>query len=349
MKSIKIVTYCTCSSIGSVLQSFALKKVLLDMGCESKVLLEHEKKRKRNVLKPKQLCRDIFKMMLHKKIQAGTKKRNEFICEHMDIVRYGDDQELQAIESCDEANCYLAGSDQIWNPNHCNQVFFLDFVKNKKCVSYAASMGSTVVPDEKKQTFCRLLENFDLISVRERECAEVIHELTGKDASVHIDPTFLLSSDEWRTYEKKYEIKEPYILLYMIYWNDSLKKKVMELKRKTGLKVYTIKNGLSRACGDKILYDVGVDEFLWLIDHAEYVVTSSFHGAAMSAIFNKKFSAVVNPASPSRIENLLRVLSIPRVDINDLDSADNFDYMAINHRISEERTRGTEYLREALK
>ena len=59
MKSMKIVTYCTSSSIGSVLQAFALKRALLDMGCESKILLEYEKKSKRNILNPKQLCKAI--------------------------------------------------------------------------------------------------------------------------------------------------------------------------------------------------------------------------------------------------------------------------------------------------
>ena len=348
MKSVKIVTYCTSSSIGSVLQAFALKRVLLDMGCESKILLEYEKKSKRNNLNPKQLCKDIFKMM-HKKIHAGIRKRRKFISEHIDTVYYKGYQSLKEFSDCDEVNCYLAGSDQIWNPLKCNPVFFLDFVKDKKCISYAASMGTTVIHDEKREEFGRLLGNFALLSVREHECADLIGELTGQTADVHIDPTFLMCAEEWRTYETPYKVKEPYILLYMIYWDSSLTEKVKYLAKRTGLKVYTIKNGLSRAYGDKMLYDVGVDEFLWLIDHAEYVVTSSFHGVAMSVIFNKKFSAVINPASPSRIDNLLRVLSIPRVDINDLDFADNFDYVAINQRILEERARGTEYLREALK
>lgn len=349
MKSIRIVTFCSSSSIGSVLQSFALKKALLNWGYESKLLLEREKERKINIFYPKNFCRELFRIALSPKLVAAVSKRQEFISEHMDIVYYEDDRELITITAADDAECYLAGSDQIWNPGWCPPVFFLDFAENKKRVSYAASMGNTVFSDEKKTDFIRMIKNFDRISVRESECAEVIKSLTGLDSEVHIDPTFLIDAQEWRQYETPYNIKEPYILLYMLYWHDSLKEKIKELKKKTGLKVYTIKNGLSKAYGDCFLYDVGIKDFLWLVDHAEYVVTSSFHGAAMSAIFNRKFSAVVNPASPSRIENLLRVLSIPHVDINDLDSADNFDYAAINQRISEERARGTEYLREALK
>ena len=348
MKFIKIVTYCTDSSIGSILQSFGLKSALSHIGVESKILLEKtaDKKEDYHLFNIKSAIRQGFKLMIKRKLTVAKKKRNNFIATNIDIEYYGNSWNVNCAE---DSLCYLAGSDQIWNPNKCYPPFFLDFAENKKRISYAASMGSTVIPDEKKEEFIRLLNNFETISVRERECAEVIRDLTGKEASVHIDPTFLISFDEWRTYEKKYDIKEPYILLYMIYWDESLKEKVKALSQRTGLKVYTIKNGLSRAYGDKILYDVGIDEFLWLVDHAEYVVTSSFHGVAMATIFNKKFSAVVNPASPSRIENLLRVLSIPHVDIDDLDSADNFDYTVINQKILEERERGIEYLREALK
>ena len=348
MKSIKIVTYCTCSSIGSVLQSFALKKVLLCMGYESKILMGHKNSKSRNVFRPKQLCKNIFKVVFGKKINAAIRKRNDFIAEHIDVVPFNDYQALTDMAWNDEAQYYLAGSDQIWNPLQCDPVFFLDFAKNKKCISYAASMGSTVIPEEKKEDFIRLLDNFDLISVRESECSDVIAELTGKSSYVHIDPTFLIRAEDWRSYEAPYNINEPYILLYMIYWDEALKKKVKDLSKRTGLKVYTIKNGLSRAYGDKILYDVGIDEFLWLVDHAEYVITSSFHGVAMSAVFNKKFSAIINPAAPSRIENLLRVLSIPHVDIQNLDSFDDFDYLTINQRIDEERIKSIQYLREAL-
>lgn len=349
MKSIRIVTFCTCSSIGSILQSFALKKALLNKGYESKLLLECEKEKKINIFKPKHLIREFFQIYLNKKITLANQKRKNFISEYIDVIYYEDYSELIDISAKDNADCYLAGSDQIWNPGWCPPVFFLDFIKDKRRVSYAASMGNTVFSDEKKMDFIRMIKNFNRISVRESECSDIIKALTGMNSEVHIDPTFLIEADEWRKYESAYGIDEPYILLYMLYWDDALTHKVKELQKRTGLKVHTIKNGLSGAYGDKILYDVGVEEFLWLVDHAEYVVTSSFHGVAMSTIFNKKFAAVVNPASPSRIENLLKVLSIPHVDINDLDSADNFDYTVINQKILEERERGIKYLQEALK
>ena len=87
---------------------------------------------------------------------------------------------------------------------------------------------------------------------------------------------------------------------------------------------------------------------MWLVDHAEYVITSSFHGVALSTIFNKKFAAIINPSSSSRIKNLLDTLSIPEVSIRELDRTDRFDYDKICMRISEERVRGMKYLKEVV-
>ena len=90
-----------------------------------------------------------------------------------------------------------------------------------------------------------------------------------------------------------------------------------------------------------------VGEFLWLIDNAEYVVTSSFHGVAFSTILEKRFSAVVNEKLPSRISNLMELLDIPYVDIEKLDKDANlFDYQTIDKNISFEKERSIKYLTE---
>ena len=80
-------------------------------------------------------------------------------------------------------------------------------------------MGKTEISAEKEKLFERLINNFDLISVREEECAAVIQPYTDKEISRHIDPTFLVSADAWRAYEKPYLSipGKPYILLYMLY------------------------------------------------------------------------------------------------------------------------------------
>ncbi len=349
MKSLKITTYCTWTSVGSVLQALGLKKALRELDCNSSIWLNKRDNRftTTRIRSPKTLLTGGYERLIHKKRYAAYKKRMLFINRNIDIEYFTDYKDLSDKASTDCYEGVLAGSDQIWHPDKCDPVFFLDFVKDKKRLSYGASMGKTDVNEDKKERFGQLINNFDSISVREQECADVISEYTDKEIAVHIDPTFLVSADEWRKYEVEYKIKKPYILLYMLYWNDECKTKIKELKKKTGLPVYAISSGLSKVYADKHLFDVGPGEFLWLIDHAEYVVTSSFHGVAFSTVFNKKYAAVNNPKLPSRIDNLLRTVSLPKVDVSSL-TEQSFDYDTVNQRITEEKHKSMEYLRRII-
>lgn len=350
MKHVNVLTYCTWSSIGSILQAFGLKNALAENGCDSTILLPagenifHTAK----VHSVKSLLSRTYQMMIHRQRQAAFRKRCGFIAQRLNVETYDQYDELVRRAQTAPDDCYLAGSDQIWHPDRCDKHFFLEFVRSGRCISYAASMGKTDIPPEHLDDFRRLMQRLDRISVRETQCRDVLQPLTEKNMDVHIDPTFLMETDAWRQYEKPYPVRGPYILVYMIYWHPSCKAQLQELKRRTGLPVYAVCSGLSRVYADKKLFDVGVEEFLWLVDHAEYVVTSSFHGAAMSTIFGKKFSAVVNPGAPSRLRNLLQMLGIPEVPIRELDRAADFDYTAIRTRMAAERYRGLQYLKEAV-
>ncbi len=349
-KKVRILTFCTWTSIGSILQSYALAKTLKNCGYESTVWLEERNsaahKRKPRSLKDYLRC--IYRTLKSGKIKVSQKKRQDFISKNIDVEYFPHYEafERRALENSDDI--YLAGSDQIWNPDRCDPAFFLDFAKNSKRISYAASMGKTQIRQDKEEQLGKMLRSFDRISVREKDCVSVLRKFTDQEISVHIDPTFLIDTKTWRGLEKERRVKQPYILLYMLYWNNACKSQIKALKKRTGLPVYAICSDVSRVYADKYLFDVGVDEFLWLVDNAEYVVTSSFHGVAFSILFRKKFAAVVNPMLPSRIENILNVLSVPLVSIDELDSTDSFEYDAVYETIQQERQRSIEYLKEAI-
>lgn len=346
-----ISTYCVISSYGSILQSFALKRALEYLRISSKLISKKEDNditqikyyRKNsslkyiifNLLKVKDQ-RDIFQRFVYNKI---------FIERNIDLLQYESYEQLNN-ESFD-ANIFLAGSDQIFHPALCNPVFFLDFTPTgSKRISYAASMGSLKVPKEKENEFARLLNNFDYLSFRETDAAELAKKYTDKDIQVHIDPTFLMKPDEWRAIEKEYPIKGKYILLYPIYWDKSYNEQLKNLHKKTGLPIVLISDSIG-IYHQKAIRDAGVDQFLWLIDHAEYVVTSSFHGAALSVNFNKKVSFVVNPNQPSRLECLAETLKYPIIPIEHIDSI-NIDYERVNKNIEFEKERSMVYLKWVL-
>jgi len=344
-----VSTYCSWRSYGSVFQSIGLKKALLSFDCES-VLARIGKDVPEKLFSPRTIKKFIslpFDAVNYGNRRKAYEKTVEFIRLNLDIEEYTDYQSLK--ENPPFADVYITGSDQVWNPSKLSPQFFLQFVEDVKKISYAASMGNTKITDDKASIIKKYLKDFYSISVRENECRDLLADLTELPISVNTDPVLFLSADEWRKYEVAYNVKKPYILLYTIYWNPEMKEKLRRLKQRTGLPVYSIKTGMTRAYSDRSFYDVGPGEFLWLFDNAEYVVTTSFHGAVFSTVFNKKFATCVNPSSPSRIENLHRVLDIPRVDIDDLDKTDLFDYSRICAALNKEKMRGLNYLKEVLK
>lgn len=349
-KNVRVITYCTWKSIGSILQAYALSSTLNSLGYDNELWLEEKNRstEKHKFSRPKAVVKHCLELLVDKKIDIAYEKRCSFIDMKMKVTYFSHYDAFTSALGRNDSYVYLAGSDQIWNPDACNPICFLDFAKNKHCISYAASMGKTKIQRENETFFEEKLKNFDHISVREQECVDVLSRYTNKDISVNIDPTFLVNANAWRSLEKSYKIKEPYILLYMLYWDSSYNEQIIALKKRTGLPVYAICSGVSRVYADKRLYDVGVEEFLWLVDHAEYVITSSFHGVAFSILFCKKFTAVINPRLPSRIENILNVLEAPRVSIDELDRTDGFKYDAVFSNIEREHQRSIKYLKEAI-
>ena len=143
MREIKVVTYCTWTSIGSMLQALGLRSALLELGHTSTICLDAKDNTfsRTRIHSVKSLARRAFEILIHADRKAAFHKRMRFISNQIDIAEYSSVKEL-----ADDVDGYLAGSDQIWNPDHCNPLFFLDFAPNKKRISYAASMGKTEVP-----------------------------------------------------------------------------------------------------------------------------------------------------------------------------------------------------------
>ena len=352
MKNVCIATFCEWTSYGSVMQAIGLKEALSRLNLDSFIV--------RDVPAPSvpqnspavfsKNPRTLVKNLLDKKLFAqrciAYQRAIRFIEQHMD-VRYFDDYRILK-RYPPEADYYLAGSDQVWHPAVCKPAFFLDFApKDKPRLSYAASMGTTVVPEEKQSTFRQLLSGIDRISVREADMKPVIAQYADKDIEVHIDPSLLVNRAYWKKLAEEYPIGKPYILVYAIYWDKTLNKELKALHRRTGFEIVVLcQNGVSSVWATRKIHDAGPGQFLYLIDHAGGIVTSSFHGTAFGLNFGKKLAAVINPSAPSRISSLLDTLGVPRIPISKLMDFDQKCYGTIYRRLEEERARSMCYLKE---
>ena len=123
---VKIVTHCSCSSIGSILQSYALSKTLSHCGYNNTLLLEksNESSRKHHYQGLRGCIKIFFRKLFFNKISEARCKRQNFIDSNLQTEFFSNFEELHFNSYRNANEVYLAGSDQVWHPDLCNPLFF---------------------------------------------------------------------------------------------------------------------------------------------------------------------------------------------------------------------------------
>jgi hypothetical protein len=352
------ITYHSAHNYGAVLQAYALQQTILSLGIDNHIIdYASENNRifvKLSNKKVRQMISEIytnFIILYHlRDMKMQYSHFESFIHNDLFLTRnYCTYEEL--IQNPPKAECYITGSDQVWNViNGPKQGFFLEFANEEvRTVSYAASMGSYDIKQENKESLIKLIEKFDKISVREQGAKDFIEKNSKKKACVNIDPVFLLSKDKWDEVCSKASVNGKYILCYPLLHNQILNDAVQKLKQLTGYTVVVITpNARTYVDGDIIIRSAGPKEFLRLFKDAEYVLTSSFHGTAFSIINEKKFFSFINSRAPSRITSILKSMGLENRTVRKLEdiNLDDIDYDSVNVLKEKEIVRAIEYLKE---
>jgi hypothetical protein len=315
-----VLTWYNTYNYGTVLQSYAVIKVLNDKGFDTEIVAYQKQsgvvyKSAGEKIKdflyriPPALIRRIFWDQFKEKIYLFE----EFLKNDMPQSRkYSSKDEL--IKDVDNYEAFICGSDQIWTPvpKGMDTTFFLDFVpENIKKISYAPSIGYPKIPDDKKEIMKNLISRINYLSIREEHGAKLIKELSNRDAKVVLDPTLLRSKEEWIDFSVESGIKEPYILCYFLGKRKATRKFVENLKRKTGCKIINIPVEVKDLFwGDEQKIAVGPREFVGLILGASYICTDSFHGTIFSLNLEKNFFALRRHEDSDKENQNLRLVNI---------------------------------------
>ena len=214
--------------------------------------------------------------------------------------RYNSYEELKT--DAPHADCYIAGSDQIWNtlfPNGRDAAFYMDFgAADVKRISYAASFATPTVAPEYREFVSNKLKGIDAISIREKTSLPLLAELGRGDGVAVCDPVFLLSRDEWNATldleKSSINTKDKYLLVYLTDKGPQIEQIAQTIKLCTGWKIYSV-GGIKTQCADKSFTTAGPLDFVQLIRDAQFVISNSFHATAFSLIMETKF-CVVNRA-----------------------------------------------------
>lgn len=344
MKKIGIITILGNNNCGNRLQNYALQEVLKKY-CDKVDTLRNEtflnwnEKYYIGILRLiNKNIKSIFKVNKYfKNFDKKIKFSNRYVT-------------IKSKRISKKYDFFVAGSDQIWKPTRkrLSKIDLLGFAEPQKRISYAASFGLEKIDEKYYKILREELPKFKAISVREEAGIEIIKDATGiENVSVVLDPTLLLEKDVWETIERKPENfdKKKYIFTYFL--GDE---KTEELVKKIFGVEYSVVDFY------KGIY--GPSEFLYLINHAEYILTDSFHGTVFSILFKKKFYVFdrkqidLNNNMNSRLDTLLGKLSLQERKINDLNQINLnnvIDYEIVEKKLENERKKSYDFLDKALK
>lgn len=365
--NVGILTFHRAHNCGAMLQNYALQTVLRRLGAEPETIDFNAIGEERRFPRFSGLTfRQCIRRMIEFVLSVGTydlrlARFNRFRRRNIKTTARIVTGELPL-----DFDFYVVGSDQVFQPNLVKQYrneFLLEGILPDKRISYAASFGYDSLPEEFRVTYKNSLSQFRVISVREESGARIIKDELGLTVPVEVvlDPTLLLDSSDYEKIETKVRVPKKYVLVYSIGGADG--------------KLREVANGIAQQMGAKVIFvnacrrsrfntphgdwlSVSPDRLVYLIRHADYVVTTSFHGVAFSLIYRRQFTAIIPKDSKvsGRVPDLLNRLGIPERAIQEdaqpsafLGQTDSLiDYDAVGRRLDELRKTSLAFLEKAL-
>lgn len=304
MKKIGIVTFCRANNFGAICQAYGLSQYLKDKNEVEFLNVEFNpnKTNQHQVIKKNKLSQKVIAKIKKIKFEQYRKKNLKVL---NDVIQ--DDKYSSDIQN--RYDYYIVGSDQVWNTDITNKTraFFLDFVKDKPKIAYAASYGRENINDTEIKWSEEYLKDFKAVSVREIQSAEYLKQKLNIDAKVVCDPVFLLDKEKWIKENNLKTRNKQYILVYYMECNSTLKSIIDNIKKEYNCPIVAIKGGIEKLENVKHINGSGPRDFLNIIYNAKLVVTNSFHALAFSIIFNKDVIVFEHSKWNLRISNLLRL------------------------------------------
>lgn len=288
---IGIITIFDSENMGNRLQNYALQQVLKRYATQVVTIMNKPKpgSLQEQLKRKSPLAESIIANRLIGKTRKAQLLRFNKKYILTTKTMYWNNPSKAVIKSQDCCDYYCAGSDQVWNPLIGRSSFdYLGFAPSEQTFSYAASFGIDEIPEEHRAAVSEGLQHIKHISVREDAGRKIVEELTGRtDAQVVVDPTMLLTVQEWDQVisNPRGDVPQNYVLTYFLGAVSEDRKAAIQARAKAlGCELIELMDRNSP------FYAVGPDEFVWLIKHAKYICTDSFHGSVFSFLYGRPFA-----------------------------------------------------------
>lgn len=361
---IKVITRHAPSNYGSLLQSIATQTVLERLGHNCEIIDyirddEHGLSAVTTTLAGKKdwnggvLKKIAYIMVRYPEEKSAELKFARMRAEFLKLTnRCRSHEDLSLLK----ADMFMTGSDQVWGPTlngKYDSAYFLSFVKDVPRIAYAASFGRTDFTPEVLSGYRNLLSEYAAIAVRENSAVELLAQMGIECAGQVLDPTLLLTADEWTKYIKR-EVKGRYVLVYQLHNNPMLSEYALKFAEHVGLPLYRISPTFHQfRRGGKFVYLPDLGEFLSYIKNCTFLITDSFHGTAMALNFNRQFIEILpNNKTGSRNQSILELTGLQdRIVSNyeDFDIADTYiNYEFVGDILVKERKKSAAILNNML-
>lgn len=254
---------------------------------------------------------------------------------------------------------YIVGSDQIWVNSSVGPYldsYLLDFAPlNVKRIAYAASTGGN--PMELNDYQLKELNRFSAISIREKQSVPDVQKLTDIPITDACDPTLLLSQEEYEKVEKKpLWLPKHYMVYFDLAGDPFCADAARQLSKQLSLPILNLAGKYKRWANYNYMTPTP-EQWLYIMHHADFICTNSFHGVAFSIIFRRPFvccAAQVGGRAKNngRIQNLLEQTHLVEQYITDISqiqkNAIEGEFAGNERFISLYRERSLEWLKNAI-
>lgn len=304
---IGLITIYHVPNYGSVLQTYATQVILEKLGavcCIIHYKYPNEWHWRHGAKKPP-LLRSLYRSFFPTKKVASL---DAFKKRFFKLTKTFNSLEAMASEKWSDFDAFVVGSDQVWNYRflHGDSAFMLSFVPDTKPrYSLASSFAQKSLPEKVFDKYKKHLSKFSSLSVREKNGVGIINNQLGinKPVEILLDPTLLLSKEEWIASVPRSDFKKtrPYILLYMLTYAFEPRPFIFEVIKHyqqqmhcdvIALAGYTPQES-AMGINMQNMNSASIPEFIDLIQRADMVITSSFHGTAFAINFGIPLISIV--------------------------------------------------------
>lgn len=370
MVKVGIITFHHSYNCGSMMQAFAMQKIVEKLGYIAEIIdFSNDGQKKlysawfsNNSIK--NMVKNLLIMPHIEQIKINNACYEEFMKEAMNLSS-AKFSELRQLDD-DGYNFVIAGSDQIWNItiDDSDDAYFLPWVKKAVKIAYAPSFGARNIAEyaSDKSVYAAYIRDIKNLSVREKNGKRWIKELTGSDAAVVLDPTLLLERADYDCLIKNnLDLPDNYIFYYAPHYSKDINLLVESISKKYKMPVvaFNSKNFYVKRMnvqGFMLPSYESPASYLELIKKAGLIITTSFHGTVFSSIYKKKFWIVKNGgmlANDDRVKTMTDMLDlgdriIPIVFDEKIDYLKEKDYSTYETNLKIHQKRSKEFLSKAL-